>query len=613
MSRQPLRGWLLLCLLSVACRDPTEVTLVITTDVACARLKETTVTPGTLGPIEGLPFATSTEQCTDGAKENAIGSIVLFPSGDKNGSFGVRIVAGVDVPAEECAPPLYKGCIVARRAMIYAPHTPLVLPVVLRESCKDVVCDPSSTCVQGSCVSATVPDPSACAGAGCSETVLRQSTGSSGGQPGALDSGAGATDSGASSAGGSGGASGAGGTLGSGGASSGGGTAVVDSGAGLPEAALPPAPDAAVSRDASTPPPPVDASSPVSTKDAAIRDAAPRVADARVPDAAPPLVCTAPFADCNGLASDGCETDTSADALNCGRCKASCFGAACSAGVCAPVTVATGLASPWNVAADEANVYWTDHTTNSVMQQPLAGGTAITIASGLTAPTGIAVDSTHVYWTAFGANGAIQRAPIGGGGPVQTLAPANAAYTLTLDGSYVYWANCTSNSTVERVPKDGSAAETIVAAGQPFPLMVVLDATSFYWDNWANNADVDMRPKDLSAPLSVVATASKAPYALARFGTDVYYTTDVGGDVFRIPQGGAATLLVTGEKKPLSMIVDASGIYWANNGNGTIRALPPGATVAITLASNQSGTRSIATNSNSLFWQTSSAVMRLGK
>ncbi len=49
--------------------------------------------------------------------------------------------------------------------------------------------------------------------------------------------------------------------------------------------------------------------------------------------------CNAGFADCNGLAADGCEVDTRNDAGHCGRCEVSCASpgggsARCSAGAC---------------------------------------------------------------------------------------------------------------------------------------------------------------------------------------------------------------------------------------------------------------------------------------
>ncbi|GAC1556019.1 MAG: hypothetical protein NVS3B10_16660 [Polyangiales bacterium] len=49
--------------------------------------------------------------------------------------------------------------------------------------------------------------------------------------------------------------------------------------------------------------------------------------------------CTGTFADCNGLATDGCEIDTMTDASNCGACgKACATGTTCTAGTCGGAT-----------------------------------------------------------------------------------------------------------------------------------------------------------------------------------------------------------------------------------------------------------------------------------
>src|SRR4051812_22624328 len=56
----------------------------------------------------------------------------------------------------------------------------------------------------------------------------------------------------------------------------------------------------------------------------------------------PTLNCEPGFADCNGIAADGCEVDLTSDAASCGKCGHGCEGGPCQTGVCQPVVVATG-------------------------------------------------------------------------------------------------------------------------------------------------------------------------------------------------------------------------------------------------------------------------------
>jgi hypothetical protein len=64
------------------------------------------------------------------------------------------------------------------------------------------------------------------------------------------------------------------------------------------------------------------------------------IVDIALPDAPPSdAVCPAGFGDCNGVASDGCETDLSTSATHCGACATACQSPArCVAGVCPGTT-----------------------------------------------------------------------------------------------------------------------------------------------------------------------------------------------------------------------------------------------------------------------------------
>jgi len=154
-----------------SCRAPTEIKVVVTTDFDCADLKDVTVTVGTLGDaLESDPPTSTSTTCSAGS----VGTIVVVPSGSDHADVGIKVVGGFGVKqAEACAPapgsspPEYGvGCIVARRAIDFTPHTPLTVPIVLRAACNGIACGETETCDKGQCVPAEVPDSSACAAAG---------------------------------------------------------------------------------------------------------------------------------------------------------------------------------------------------------------------------------------------------------------------------------------------------------------------------------------------------------------------------------------------------------------------------------------------------------------
>ena len=181
----------------VGCRTPTQVTVELSTDLACpdpgggaalAELNGATVTVGAPGQIEGKATTGSTEACDPAGDDlHRIGSIVVVPSDEDDAELGVKVVAGIgESSAESCIESnRYAGCIVARRALRFVPHEPLYLPIVLRYECIDRPCSPTTTCVRGECVSALVEDPSICVTPGaCSEDSLGGGDGGAGGGDG---------------------------------------------------------------------------------------------------------------------------------------------------------------------------------------------------------------------------------------------------------------------------------------------------------------------------------------------------------------------------------------------------------------------------------------------
>lgn len=149
--------------LLASCRDPTEFTLELSTDLPCAELGDTSIYVGTAqqlaGPIGSLTPSAVTRGCKDG--KGRIGSIVVVPSGSEDERVSIRVVAGRTNAS--CAADLHSGCIEARRSLGFVPHTPLYVPIELARSCENVVCDNASdTCVSGQCVPSAIECNGAC-------------------------------------------------------------------------------------------------------------------------------------------------------------------------------------------------------------------------------------------------------------------------------------------------------------------------------------------------------------------------------------------------------------------------------------------------------------------
>jgi hypothetical protein len=152
--------------LAPGCRDATQATI----DISLTKLAHCTETNGTAITVGVDPagtedrvaheFVTATTSACDPAT-GEIGTLVLTPS---SGHASVIVVVAYDkVSPASCKPPLYKGCIVARRQFSFTDHKAIMMPISIDPDCKDVPCDAFSTCRTGKCFSADV----ACTGDNC--------------------------------------------------------------------------------------------------------------------------------------------------------------------------------------------------------------------------------------------------------------------------------------------------------------------------------------------------------------------------------------------------------------------------------------------------------------
>jgi hypothetical protein len=121
----------------------------------------------------------------------------------------------------------------------------------------------------------------------------------------------------------------------------------------------------------------------------------------------------------------------------------------CSIGGCGNtptplVTTALGVGgnalSVGHLAADSANLYWTDFSNGNVLECPISGCAAPTVLWSKGPAMGLTVDSTNVYWATLN-NGQIVRCAIGGCGdnPTPVLQGLNNPTLLGMDGTALYF------------------------------------------------------------------------------------------------------------------------------------------------------------------------------
>ena len=154
---------------AVACREPTEITIVIKTGEKCTDLSGVEIVVGpdqaqTQTRFEQQFTAAQTHECD---ATGTIGTLVVTPGGSGG---TIVVAAGVAVGGVAAPDPTTcamtenaKHCIIARRSFSFISHSSLTLPIELDPLCLGKACDPASTCFKGSCVNAAVT----CSGSDC--------------------------------------------------------------------------------------------------------------------------------------------------------------------------------------------------------------------------------------------------------------------------------------------------------------------------------------------------------------------------------------------------------------------------------------------------------------
>jgi hypothetical protein len=283
-----------------------------------------------------------------------------------------------------------------------------------------------------------------------------------------------------------------------------------------------------------------------------------------------------------------------------------------------PVTLAfTGHDSPYYIALDPANVYWTSSVENepsspvgslggSVTKVALDGGNPVALATGFISG-GLAASSREVFWTHFG-------------GPVAADSPAAGCVCLPSPCSGAEVCPSIDNGAVMRLSPGGKPIE-LAALGHAIPAGVALDATNVYWTN-QNAGSVMKMPRSGGNP-TVLATDQQLPQDIATDSTSVYWTTFGGGTrnggaIVKVATGGGVPTTLASGQNPAGIAVDDQNVYWTNsssfsgssdggaggvtNVDGSVMKVPLGGGAPVVVASGQANPMGIAVDAASVYW-----------
>lgn len=535
----PRASWLLLFAgaLSLAeCRDPTQITLEISTDAKCEDVRGTTIGVGRITELEEKSPVAQTEACS--AASGRIGSLVVVPSGDKDGEVSIRVVTGVGKSPEACVNDGYKGgCIVARRTIRYLPHTPLEMPIELGVDCLDIPCGATQTCYKGQCVSPTI-DPEKCEQGDC------RPEGGDGGLP--------------------------------------------DAG---PDAEPDAAPDAPpdVSVDAA------DGGSDAADADVTVSCTGPMAeCDGDLSETCETNTSS------DGQHCGACGHDCLGGACTAGKCgtvtvwsltgerptrlaidATHIYFVDYSAGNVRRVSkdgktvelLATGQTAI-RVAVDDSFAYWTDNTGKRLMKVAKTGGTPIIVASDVNAAQAVKPTADRVYVSDYTSAGRIGWVPKAGGTTTWIATGVPWPSDIALTPAHAYFTSVANNGVVRRVPLDGGTVNDVLALDNSVAIEANADSVFVTSIGTGKGKGVIVRVPLAGGAGVTVASALQEPAGVTVDQTHLYYT-DVGANtVNRIALQGSGNLpelLDANNSSPRGIVNDAVAIYWADELNGAIK------------------------------------------
>jgi hypothetical protein len=252
-------------------------------------------------------------------------------------------------------------------------------------------------------------------------------------------------------------------------------------------------------------------------------------------------------------------------------------------------------------------VYWTDSSNGTVNVVPKHGGAIVPLATGQASPGNVAVDDTYAYWSnALG--GAVMRARKDGSAMPEVVVAAAMPVLACLDSANAYYYSQPNNDpiTIYRVAKGGGAAAPVGSLPlEPGGPPVLCDGSTVY--AVSPGATLGEAISTLNLATGVVTGPSGEYHSItgwAESGGNLAIATYLEGVNWNSghypPKNIAGGLVVLafapcgvlwspgltlglsneeypiqmmGTAKPVHAIVDEAAVYWTDS-SGAVGALP---------------------------------------
>jgi serine/threonine protein kinase len=328
------------------------------------------------------------------------------------------------------------------------------------------------------------------------------------------------------------------------------------------------------------------------------------------------VACDRQHADCDGKPETGCETATSNDPANCGRCGFACDGTTCDDGYCMPKELAK-VKKAEHLAVAAGKVYFYDPDDKAIYLV-VAGGVPERIADHVDNIVSLVAGSDVVVWSSE-KPGAVYAFSPGGAAPPKRVAgplPKTSPLVVDVSGSFVSWST--------RVVTPG----TVTPLGKPNAVVTEpLDAkllSETITPNGCQSAVAafagDGKQQICCIPAGPIASLDcsngecslhrysvKCPERLSLDAGYLYWTQDVRV-VALDRQSGEPRQLSKRGKKTRDLVFGGDYAYWLEGESNAdvMRVHRPkdGGPVFMPeqLAKNQSGASSLAADAHGVYW-----------